>query len=189
MTFGTHYHRIFSNIAIDLLTEEATRYTAYDFFMDRGKIKDDFQAQLNKIFSKVCYSNIQFLQLRSVDLPSLFEQSIQESEVRKQDIQKAYAELNKVRVEVDTKIKAAEFQKNVTINIAEGEAESLLKQNVAQIDSLKQVQNTQTQAYSNLKANLGLTNKALLNFVKTKLVKTYDGTNMALNIATLETTN
>jgi len=64
-----------------------------------------------------------------------------------------------------------------------------LKQNVAQIDSLKQVQNTQTQAYSNLKANLGLTNKALLNFVKTKLVKTYDGTNMALNIATLETTN
>jgi len=115
MTFGTHYHGIFSNIAIDLLTEEATRYTAYDFFMDRGKIKDDFQAQLNKIFSKVCYSNIQFLQLRSVDLPSLFEQSIQESEVRKQDIQKAYAELNKVRVEVDTKIKAAEFQKNVTI--------------------------------------------------------------------------
>jgi len=189
MTFGTDYQEIFSNIAIDLLTEEATRYTAYDFFMDRGKIKDDFQKQLNQVFSKVCYSHIQFLQLRSVDLPSLFEQAIQESEVKKQDIQKAYAELNKVRVEIDTKIKSAEFQKNVTINFAEGEAESLLKQNAAQIDSLKQVQNTQTQAYSNLKTNLGLTNQALLNFVKAKLIKTYDGINMALNIASPEATS
>jgi len=186
MTYGEHYQPIFSNIAIDLLTEEATKYTAYDFFMDRGKIKEDFQKMLNQVFSKVCYSNIQFLQLRSVDLPSLFEQAIQESEVKKQDIQKAFAELNKVTVEVDTKIKAADFQKNVTINIAQGEAESLLKQNAAQIDSLKQVQNTQTQAYSNLKSNLGLSNQALLNFVKAKLIKNYDGKDMALNIVSPE---
>jgi len=106
---------IFQNIAVDILTEEATKYTAYDFFMDRGKIKDDFQISLNNAFNKICYSNIQFLQLRSVDLPNLFEESIQLSEVKKQDIQKANAELNKVRVEMDTKIKAAEFQKEVAI--------------------------------------------------------------------------
>jgi hypothetical protein len=83
--------------------------------MDRGRIKDDFQVSLDKIFSQICYANIQFLQLRSVDLPNLFEESIQLSEVKKQDIQKAQAELNKVRVEVDTRIKAAEFQKDVAI--------------------------------------------------------------------------
>ena len=83
--------------------------------MDRGRIKDDFQVNLDKIFSQICYANIQFLQLRSVDLPNLFEESIQLSEVKKQDIQKAQAELNKVRVEVDTRIKAAEFQKDVAI--------------------------------------------------------------------------
>jgi hypothetical protein len=55
------------------------------------------------------------LQLRSVDLPDPFENAIQESEVKKQDIKKAEAELNKVKIEVDTKIKAAEFQKRVTI--------------------------------------------------------------------------
>ena len=106
---------IFSNIAVDLLTEEATKFTAYDFFMDRGKIKEVFQFKLNEIFNATCYSNIQFLQLRSVDLPTLFEQAIQDSEVKKQDIQKAYAELNKVTVEQDTKVKAANYQKNVTI--------------------------------------------------------------------------
>jgi len=186
MLYGEHYQPVFSNIAVDLLTEEATKYTAYDFFMDRGKIKEDFQTKLNEIFTTQCYSTIQFLQLRSVDLPSLFEQAIQESEVKKQDIQKAYAELNKVRVEVDTKIKTADFQKNVTINIAEGEADALLKQNNATIDSLKQVQNTQTTAYSNLKTNLGLSNAALLNFVKAKLIKNYNGNDMALNIKSPE---
>ncbi len=65
----------------------------------------------------MCYSYIQFLQLRSVDLPNLFEDAIQQSEVKKQDIKQAEAELNKVRVEVDTRIKSAEFQKNVTIVI------------------------------------------------------------------------
>jgi hypothetical protein len=113
--FGDKYQTFFQNVAVDILTEEATKYTAYDFFMDRGRIKDDFQVSLNRVFSNICFANIQFLQLRSVDLPNLFEESIQESEVKKQDIQKAMAELNKVRVEVDTKIKAANFQKDVAI--------------------------------------------------------------------------
>jgi hypothetical protein len=113
--YGENYNNVFSNVAVDILTEEATKYTAYDFFMDRGKIKDDFQVNLDKAFSAICFANIQFLQLRSVDLPTLFEQSIQESEVKKQDIQKAQAEQNKVRVEVDTRIKSAEYQKDVAI--------------------------------------------------------------------------
>ena len=113
--YGESYSRVFQSVAIDILTEEATKYTAYDFFMDRGKIKDDFQISLDKRFNEVCYANIQFLQLRSVDLPALFEDSIQESEVKKQDIQKALAELNKVKIEVETNIKSAEFQKDVTI--------------------------------------------------------------------------
>jgi hypothetical protein len=42
------YHTVFQNVAIDVLTEEATKYTAYEFFWDRGRIKDDFQ-RVNKI--------------------------------------------------------------------------------------------------------------------------------------------
>ena len=173
-------------MAIDILTEEATKYTAYEFFWDRGRIKDDFQRNLDRQFSSICQANIQFLQLRSVDLPNLFEDSIQESEVKKQDIKKADAELNKVRVEVDTKIKSADFQKKVTINIAEGEASALLQQNSAQVDSLRKVQNSQSDAYKNLKKNLSFSNADLLNFVKTKLVKNYDGNNLALNIKSIE---
>lgn len=41
--YGPLYPIVFQNVAIDVLTEEATKYTAYEFFWDRGRIKDDFQ--------------------------------------------------------------------------------------------------------------------------------------------------
>jgi len=173
--YGKNYNYIFQNIAIHSLTEEATKYTAYNFFMDRGKIKDDFQSELDKIFQNLCYSNIQFLQLRSVDLPNLFEASIQESEVKKQDIQKAKAEQNKILIEVDTQIKAAEFQKNVIINKAEGEAEAIFKQNKADVESLMKMQETQVGVYKTIKETLNLTNERLLNLMKSKLIKGYSG--------------
>ena len=106
--------------------------------------------------------------------------------MKKQDIKKADAELNKVRVEVDTRIKSAEFQKNVTINIAEGEAEAMLTENKAETDSLKKVQNSQTDSYKKLKQNLALENPDLMKFIKTKVIKTYDGNNLFLNIASPE---
>jgi regulator of protease activity HflC (stomatin/prohibitin superfamily) len=173
--YGKDYLKIFQNMAIHLLTEEATKYTAYNFFMDRGKIKDDFQYELDKIFQQLCYSNIQFLQLRSVDLPSLFEASIQESEVKKQDIQKAKAEQNKIMIEVDTQIKAAEYQKNVIINQAEGEAEAIFKQNKADVESLMKMQETQIGVYKAFKDTLKLDNEKLLNLMKSKLIKGYNG--------------
>ena len=173
--YGKDYNYIFQNIAVHTLTEEATKYTAYNFFMDRGKIKDDFQFELDKVFQNLCYSNIQFLQLRSVDLPNLFENSIQESEVKKQDIQKAKAEQNKIMIEVDTKIKAAEFQKDVIINKAEGEAEAIYKQNKADVESLMKMQETQVGVYKALKNTLNLSNEKLLNLIKSKLIKGYNG--------------
>jgi len=117
-----------------------------------------------------------------VDLPNLFEEAIQESEVKKQDIKKAEAELNKVTVEVDTRIKSAQFQKNVSINIAEGDASAMIQQNQASVDSLIQVQNAQSAAYKKLKESLGMNNEDLLSFIKTKVVKNYEGKDLALNI-------
>jgi hypothetical protein len=38
-----NYQQVFQNTAIDLLTEETTKFTANEFFWDRGTIKDDLQ--------------------------------------------------------------------------------------------------------------------------------------------------
>lgn len=186
--YGLEYKHVIENVAIDVLTQEATNYNAYDFFNEIGKIKDDFQRTLDKQLNTTCSANVQFLQLiRNVDLPALFEQAIQESEVKKQEIQKATAELNKITVEVDTLVKSAFIQKNVTVNIAEGEAESIIKQNDANVLSFTKKQTSQTEAYSKLKKNLNMNNSELLKFIKAKLT-TVSRPNMAINISSPEST-
>jgi hypothetical protein len=186
--YGENYHSIFQNVAVDILTEESTYFTANDFFWNRKLIKDDFEKKLRAQFIINCYSDVVFLQLRSVDLPNAFENAIQETEVKKQDINIAKAEQKKVSVEVDTLIKSALFQKNVTINLAEGEAQSILQNNQAQVDAYNQVQTSQTQAYSNLKNKLAMKNEDLLKMIKTQVIRDYDGNNLALSVSSPEPT-
>lgn len=50
-----------------------------------------------------------------VDLPDKFENAIQLSEVKKQEIQKAYAEKNKTVVELETLRLTAQYQRNITL--------------------------------------------------------------------------
>lgn len=73
------------------------------------------QTQLNRYFEKWCFSQVQFFQLRSVQLPQKFEDSIAKTEVIKQSIQQAQAAKSKSVVALKTDLITAEFQKNVTI--------------------------------------------------------------------------
>ena len=41
--YGYNYLQMFQNTAIDILTEQTTKHTAYEFFSDRGRIKDELQ--------------------------------------------------------------------------------------------------------------------------------------------------
>ena len=90
-------------------------------------------------------------------------------------------------VEVDTLIKSALFQKNVTINIAEGDAKSILQNNAAKVDAYNQVQTSQTNAYMNLKKNLAMKNEDLLKMIKTQVVRDYNGGNLAIAVTSPET--
>jgi hypothetical protein len=180
--YGEQYKEVFQNIAADILTEESTKFTAYQFFNNKAMITNDFKDKLNIQYQLECFSSVIFLQLRKVDLPNPFEEAIRETEVKKQDINIAKAEQKKVLVEVDTLIKSALFQKNVTINIAEGDAQSILQNNDAQVDSYNKVQTAQTNAYMNLKNNLAMKNEDLLKMIKTQVVRDYAGNNMAVAV-------
>ena len=83
--------------------------------MDRQKIGVQMQEGLNKHYETQCFSTIDFFQLRGVDLPDKFENAIQLTEVKKQEIQRANAEKSKTLIELQTLKMSADYQKNVTI--------------------------------------------------------------------------
>jgi len=64
----------------------------------------------------------------------------------------------------------------------------MLTENKAETDSLKKVQTSQTDSYKKLKQNLELETTDLMKFIKTKVIKSYDGSNLFLNVATPEST-
>jgi len=177
MKYGPHYEKIFVVTAVDVLTDMTTKFTAYKFFYDRQLIGDSMKKELSAAYNTNCFAVIEALQLRTVDLPDLFEESIQETEVKKQDIERAKAELNKVLVECETKVKEAEFQKNVTINRAMGEVSIIEQNNLADVQNTLITQLQQTEAYLVLKNTLGMTNTQLLEYIKAKMVKEYEHSN------------
>lgn len=183
MKYGPNYEKVFILIAINSLTDMTTKFNAYNFFYDRQSIGDTMKAELTKTFTASCHALIEALQLRTVSLPREFELSIQETEVKKQDIEKAKAEKNKVLVECETRVKEAEFQKNVTINTAMGEALKIELNNKAEVERILISQLQQADAYLALKQEMGLNNTELLEFIKTKLIKEYQaGNNMVINL-------
>ena len=180
--YGMNYRNIFVSIATHELTEAATKYSAYDYFSKRGEIKNYFFNSLNEAFKRECYSGIEFLQLRNVDLPNLFERAIQDTEVIKQSINKAKAELNKVKVEIDTMIKTSHYQRNVTLNQAGGNAQAIIENAKAYGDSIKATQGSKAKAYKILKDKLVLNNNDLLDYIKTQLIGSHSSQNLAISL-------
>lgn len=180
MDYEVNFKRIIMSMALDTLTSSASNYTAYDFFMNRAKIGSDMQFELNISLGARAYANVEFFQLRNVDLPDGFEEAIQYSEVRKQDIQKARAELNRSKVEVETlQIKARMNRDVETVklmqNLAEGDAEAMLKTNDATLSGFNATEMSRVYGYRQLKLDLNLTNSQLLEYMKAKLISTHSG--------------
>jgi len=186
MSYGPEYSKIFDRMAVDVLTDLATNYTAYDFFVERQKIGVAMQTSLDSHFKSNCFSNIEFFQLRSVDLPDKFEDAIQLSEVKKQDIRKAQAEKEKMVVELETLKIKSEYQKNVTINLAQGEANSILAQNKADVDSFKLLANARSDSYKKLISDLDFDAAQLIEFIKAKLVRDYNAQNLTISISGID---
>lgn len=85
-------------LAIDTISETSTEYTANYFFTNKQAISTDMSESLANRLAKDIDVDIVFFQLLSIDLPDQYETAIQETEVSRQDIEKAQAERAKNNV-------------------------------------------------------------------------------------------
>lgn len=137
---------------------------------------------LNSTYAAKCFSTIDYFQLRSVDLPNEYESAIEQTEVKRQDIQKAEAERNKTAVVLDTNVKQAKVSQEIQINAAQGEAQATLQRNAADIASFQANQWAQLQSYTALKTDLSLNDTDFLQFLENKLVTGYDGGSLLISL-------
>ena len=81
-------------------------------------MKTDLRAQV----AEKTWHDVEFFQLRSLNLPDAFEDEIKNTEVKGQDIFTAKAELSRDRVKFTTSVEVANLAINSTVETAYGEA-------------------------------------------------------------------
>lgn len=110
-------------------------------------MKQDLQKQIRQ----KTYHEVEFFQLRSLNLPDEFEMEIQNTEVKGQDIFTANKELERDRVLFATSVDVANKAVNSTISQAYGEANQTSYAAVAEASTIKDVITAQASAYKTMK--------------------------------------
>lgn len=166
-----NYHNTFVRVAIDRLTESATKFSATEFFNDRTRIGKEMEALLKKDFQEFLYSHIFSFQLRSVGLPPPFEDAIQETEVQKQDLEVAQAEQKSQKVSMETQLMQATRRIKVIDNNAEAQAQTLLLNNAADIAQYIASQKLSADSYRAVLSELGANETEMLAYMQARVLR------------------
>lgn len=169
--FGTDYAPIFVNMAMNVITSSATEHNATAFFNDRTAIGLDMENKVKQGFDVAAYATVPYFQLRSVSLPSEFEQAIQETEVANQDIQTASAERENTEVQMVTKVLQAQQQAMAIGLAANATAQSTMLNMEAYVGQFKLAQSLQAQSFSQLYGKLGNNETLLLEYMRTRAMR------------------
>lgn len=180
--YGTEYESNIILITIDVINKVSNNYTAYDFFVDRSEISAVMENSLTGRLNADMGIDIKFFQLKTVDLPDSFEDAIQTTEVKKQDIEKAKAEKSKAVIEIETKIQKAQQNKEIILNQAYGQSNSTTYASIGEVKSYNVTEMTTVDAYSLLKQTSNLTNTELLNYIKSNLIAAHSGGNLIVSL-------
>jgi len=128
-----------------------------------------------------------FFQLRSLNLPDEFENEIQNTEVKGQDIFTANKELERDRVLFATSVDVANKAVNSTISQAYGEANQTIYAAVAEASTIKDVITAQASAYKTMKqtfTDLGMTftEENIVSYLQNSLIKDYHNSKVSIAI-------
>merc|ERR1712048_59326 len=134
-TYGPDYHQTFVKMAIDLLTISATKHNARDFFVNRTMIGNMMEETLRQHFKTRAMVEVPLFQFQAVKLPENFEAAIKATQVAEQKIKRVQAEQSMRLVEYQTNVIQAQRYVQVRTQQANGVAQSIHLQNVADIAS------------------------------------------------------
>lgn len=169
--FGSEYEKIYVNMAMDLITMMATRYTATSFFSDRPTIAQHMEDALKNHFGTAAFAEVPFFQLRAVTLPQKFEDAIQITEVQKQDIETAHREQKNVNVTMQTKVLQAEQHAQAIALAANASAQGIILHAEAYVAQFSVSQRLQAQSFKSLYDKLGNNESRLLEYMRVRAMR------------------
>ena len=153
---------VYFDVASHLISEDAAKYSAYEFFNSKETIAMAMQKTMDGYFSEHLHANIISLQIQSSRLPTEFNDAITDTVTQQQNITNTQKYVDSMTVSLETAMLTAQKAANATVATAAGAAEQLILE--AEAAATIEVQNGEAQAsaFQRVKELLGLTNRQLL---------------------------
>mmetsp|Transcript_68908 Transcript_68908/g.107918 ORF Transcript_68908/g.107918 Transcript_68908/m.107918 type:complete len:298 (-) Transcript_68908:1-894(-) len=170
-TFGEDYNLILLRIAIEQLTTATTKHNAHAFFENRTGLAAEMHKMLDAHFRKHAFCEVPYLQLRTVALPSAFEDSIQDTQVKEQEIKVAEAQQDQNRINYETALLQAAQKVKVLEQQAEAMSTAIGLQNDAYCRQYQLTQSLQSQSLSEVAAKSAWSPKELLEWLRIRAVR------------------
>jgi len=160
-----NYENMYKLMGIHILTEMATNYTAYQFFNDKQRIALEMKDTMNMYFKANLHATVESLQINEDDLPGPFTDMILNAATMKQNISQTQKTLGAKVVQMETEIKVAEAQANVTVARAVGKSAAIMQGGEADSTVITSFIGSEMGAYAQVKENLGLEGDSLLKYI------------------------
>lgn len=159
------YVNIAQLVGIHVITELATRFTAYEFFNEKQKIAEVMRTELDRVFQARLHATVDSLQINEDDLPGAFTDTILMAATSKQNITRMEKTRDAEIIKFQTMMVVAEAQANVTIQQAYGERHRILQNARADAAIIDAYVEAERQAYGRIHQDLGLRGDGLLKYI------------------------
>jgi len=156
---------VYEYVAVAVIANVATNYSAYDFFYDKRGIAIMMQNELALVFDDMLFARIDALQITEVQLPASFQSAILTSIATKQNITTSRRYLDNMVVTFETQKLVAENIKNQTVIAAQGLAQKRNEEAMATAAMIRQSVTAQMYSYGNLTQIVGLSPEDALSYI------------------------
>lgn len=184
MTFGSSYETVFKSIAIHNIAYVSTLFSAYQFFNEPSTIGAYMLKTLQDAFLDL-YASVEYFQLKSIGLPQVFEEAIQDTIVAEQQIQKAGYQLQTTYVLASTMVQNATYFANITLINAAAEGDKYYQIQAASALATANMIDVEATSYQGVMTDLEFTTAdQLLDYIWFETLTEQDQAELFINFPT-----
>jgi len=184
MAYGDNYETMYKNVALHQISEVSVVFTAYQFFNEPTAIGTELLRSLQGSFTDL-FASVEYFQLKSVGLPLVFEDAIQDTIVAEQQIQKAGYQLETAVVQAATSVQNATYIANITLIDAAASATNFVQTQQATALATANLIDIEALAYSAVAASLSFTSAdQLLDYVWLETIGEQDSAELFIGFPT-----
>ena len=164
-----NYKLVLNSTARSSIRHTCSDFTSVDFQQSRSLVHNQMENDVRKSIQDVLFSDVIELQLKNIDRPKAYENSVEAAEAARSDIPLALNEREQKMTSVQTKLVESRQAANKTLDSANKRAEVILTAANIEAETISHWYDVRKNVYSRVKSVLGLSVEELLSYLGNEL--------------------